>query len=234
MPPDPATASEERSASFVPALAYRWLTPLYDPVVRLTTRERAFKSRLMEQVGVAPGMRVLDVGCGTGTLAIAAKRAVPGAEIVGLDGDPQVLARAAGKARRAHAEISFVEGLSFDLPYAEGSFDRVLSSLFFHHLTGADKRRTLAEIKRVLRPSGELHVADWGRPSGAVMRAASYVIVAFDGREQASDNLSGNLPTMIQEAGFASVRPGGTFSTAFGTLHLIAATAGGDGSDGNA
>lgn len=221
--PDLASASDERSDAFVPALAYRWLTPLYDPVVRITTRERTFKARLIEQAGIAPGMRVLDVGCGTGTLAIAAKRAVPSAEIVGLDGDAQVLARASGKARDAHAEVVFDQGLSFDLPYADESFDRVLSSLLFHHLTGRDKRRTLAEIKRVLRPGGELHLADWGRPSGLGMRALSYVIVAFDGREQVSDNLSGNLPVMMQEAGFSSVDPGATFSTALGTLGLLAA-----------
>lgn len=215
--------TDERSDAFVPALAYRWLTPLYDPVVRVTTRERIFKACLIEQAKIGPGMSVLDVGCGTGTLAIAAKRAVPSAEIVGLDGDPQVLAKASSKAREAQAEITLDEGLSFDLPYGDESFDRVLSSLFFHHLTGRDKRRTFAEIRRVLRPGGELHLADWGPPRGPVMRVLSQMIVAFDGREQTSDNLSGNLPTMMQGVGFTSVRAGATFSTAFGTLGLLAA-----------
>ena len=107
---------------------------------------------------------MLDLGSGSGTLAVWAKQATPGVRIRGLDGDPAIIAQAVRKAARAGVEIPFDEGLSYDLPYEDASFDRVLSSLFFHHLVLRDKERTIAEIARVLRPGGELHVADWGAP----------------------------------------------------------------------
>jgi ubiquinone/menaquinone biosynthesis C-methylase UbiE len=85
--------------TYVPALAFDRLTPLFDSVVRVTTREQTFKRRLLDQAAIAPGERVLDLGCGTGTLALMAKRRQPDAELVGLDGDPAILERARAKAR---------------------------------------------------------------------------------------------------------------------------------------
>src|SRR5581483_15501 len=139
-------------------LRFRSLTRLYDPVVRATTREREFKARLLRQASLGSGQRVLDLGCGTGTLAIEAKLAEPGLEVVGLDGDPEVLERARAKAGDAGVTIQFDEGLSTDPPYDDGSFDLVLATLFFHHLTRVDKLLTAREIARVLRPGGRLHV----------------------------------------------------------------------------
>src|SRR5262245_56346496 len=176
---------------YVPALGLRALTGLYDPVVRLTTREGMFKGRLLEQASLGPGERVLDLGCGTGTLAIQAKLAQPDATIVGLDGDREVLGRANRKAAEAGGAVDFDEGFSTELPYEDGSFDAVLSTLFFHHLTGEDKRRTAAEVFRVLRSGGRLQVADWGRPSDPAMRALSTSIRLLDGFEQTRDNLTG-------------------------------------------
>jgi SAM-dependent methyltransferase len=85
---------------YIPALRFRWLTAVYDPVVALTTRERTFKHRLLSQAQIEPGMRVLDLGCGTGTLAVWLKQRTPAAEVVGLDADPAVLALARRKATR--------------------------------------------------------------------------------------------------------------------------------------
>ena len=154
--------------SYVPALGFHFLTPAYDVVVRLTTRERAFKSALIQQARIEGGYRVLDLACGTGTLAIAMKRQCPNAEILGIDGDSAMLEIARSKVRTAQVAVAFDQGLSFALPYPEGHFDRVASSLFFHHLSWPDKVRTALELHRVLRPGGELHVADWGRASGPV------------------------------------------------------------------
>ena len=208
------------SAAFVPALAYRALTPLYDPVVRFTVRERTFKQALLSQAGIRAGMDVLDLGCGTGTLAIQAKAQNPDATVIGLDGDPTMLARAQRKAVRAATDIRFDEGLSFELPYADASFDRVLSSLFFHHLVRADKVRTLVEVRRVLRSGGELHIADWGEPQDPVMRMLSRSISMLDGRAQTEDNLAGRLPDLVRDAGFSSVTTDGSLRTVYGTLIL--------------
>lgn len=216
--------NEHQPARYVPALGFRWLTPAYDAVVRYTTRERTFKSALLDQAQIAPDHRVLDLACGTGTLAIQAKLQVPGASITGLDGDPEMLARARLKATRTGAAITLDEGLSYALPYAVGSFDRVLSSLFFHHLVRSDKLKTLAEIARVLKPGGELHVADWGAAANPLMRAAFVSIQVLDGFENTSDNVQGLLPTFMREAGFTDVEEARRFSTIWGTLSCYRAT----------
>jgi len=120
---------------YIPALGYNFLTALYDPVVALTTRERTFKQRLILQAEIRAGHVVLDVGCGTGTLAMWIKQACPEAIVTGLDGDDAVLERARRKAARAALDIQFDRGLSYALSYPQCTFDRVISSLFLHHLT---------------------------------------------------------------------------------------------------
>jgi ubiquinone/menaquinone biosynthesis C-methylase UbiE len=211
-------------AGYVPALGRDRLTALYDPVVRLTTRERSFKARLLDQAALADGRRMLDLGCGTGTLAIWAKRRVPGLRVHGLDGDAKVLARARAKAAREGLEIEFDQGLSQELPYPAESFDRVLTSLFFHHLRDADKERTLAQVHRVLRPGGELHVADWGAQPDRLMSALSLSIRTLDGHEPTRANFAGELPEMVARAGFTGVATTGTLRTVYGALSFYRAT----------
>jgi SAM-dependent methyltransferase len=208
---------------YVPALRFRALTGIYDPVVRATTREGEFKSRLLDQAALEPGEQVLDLGCGTGTLAIQAKRAQPKAAIVGLDGDPEVLGRAREKADEAAVELELDEGYSIELPYPDASFDVVLSTLFFHHLTGVDKRRTAAEVARVLRPGGRLHVADWGRPADPVMRVLGVSIRLLDGFEQTRANLAGALPEIFERGGLEDAEETDRLRTLFGTLALYRA-----------
>ena len=208
----------------MPALRIRALTRFYDPVVAFTVREGAFKRRLLEQLSPEPGQRILDLGCGTGTFALLIKKTEPGAELHGLDADPEILARARSKAA-AHGgqEISFVQGFSDDLPYEDEFFDRVVTSLFFHHLTRESKLQTAAEIARVLRPGGELHFADWGRPSDPFMAAVSLGVRALDGFEPTRDNFNGRLPALLEEGGLTDARQTGRLRTAFGTMGLYRA-----------
>lgn len=223
VPPKATSGGFGLTERYVPALAYGWLTALYDPLVAVTTRERTFKKRLIDQAGIAPAAQVLDLGCGTGTLAVWLKRAVPGARITGLDGDPEVLSRAKRKAERAGLDIRFDRGLSFDLPYADACFDSVLSSLFFHHLTRPDKERTIKEIVRVLKPGGQLHVADWGKPSDPLMRLLIYPVQWLDGFDTTQDNFEGRLPALLSEGGFERVSELGRMRTIFGTLAFYSA-----------
>lgn len=210
-------------AGYVPALGYQWLTGLYDPVMRWTMRERTFKELLVQGMRLAPGQRVLDLGCGTATLTLMLKAACPDAEVVGVDGDPAVLALARAKAARAGVSLELDEGLATALPYADSSFDRVCSSLLFHHLPPDAKRHAAAEAWRVLRPGGELHVADWGAPSGALMRLAFLGVQLLDGFATTDENVRGRLADIFREAGFADVRQAGRVNTMFGTLALYAA-----------
>ena len=208
---------------YLPALRWKALTPVFDTAVRVTARERVMKQRLLDQAGVGPGDAVLDLGAGTGTLAIWLKQRCPEATVTGLDADPEVLARARSKAADAGCEIVFVEGFSTELPFEADSFDIVLSSLFFHHLMPAAKRSTLAEVRRVLKPGGRLHVADWGKPGDPLMAALSLSIRAFDGFEVTAENLRGALPSLFGQAGLQDAQERRRLRTTLGTLALYSA-----------
>lgn len=214
----------DRSAGFKPALAYHVLTPLYDRVVALTVREQAFKPALVAQASIQPGHDVLDVGCGTGTLALLAAATCPQARVTGLDADPTILALARRKAAGAAVSVRFDQGLSTDLPYGDGSFDRAMTSLFFHHLAPANKETTARQMHRVLRVGGQLHVADWGRARGPISRTAFFAIQLLDGFETTRDAVAGRLPSVLAQAGFAQVADTRCFITAFGILSLYRAT----------
>lgn len=206
---------------YIPALGHDFLTPFYDPLVRLTMRDTAFKRRLVEQAQVSEAHRVLDVGCGTGTLMALLGAAVPNARIVGIDGDLQILAIAQRKTRRQHGP-TLVQAFSFALPFATGCFDRVFSTLMLHHLTRDEKLATLREIVRVLRPNGELHVADWGPPRNPLMRLLSLPLRVGHHAGRVQDNLTGALPSLFRQAGLEDVRDHDHMPTLFGTLVLCA------------
>lgn len=208
---------------FIPALRFRWLTRFYDPLVAALLREEQFKQRLVEQAGLKPSHHVLDLGCGTATLTIMLKRARTEANVVGLDGDPEVLAIARKKVAAAGVEVELYEGMVCAPLFAPRSFDRVVSSLVFHHLTTEDKSRTFRKIRELLKPGGELHIADWGQAQNALMRIAFLGVQLLDGFQTTSDNVHGCLISLMQEAGFTSVAETHHAMTPFGTLSLYRA-----------
>jgi ubiquinone/menaquinone biosynthesis C-methylase UbiE len=207
-------------SDYVPALSFNWLTPYYDAVVGATTRERAFKQALIHQANIKAGQQVLDLASGTGTLAIWVKQSQPLATVTGVDGDPAILSIATRKAEKARVAVQFDQALSYGLPYPDAHFDRVLSSLFFHHLTWENKQRTAQELFRVLKPGAELHVADWGYPANVLMRGLFLSIQLLDGFKNTSDNVSGRLIELFEQAGFSEVVQRQTFSTLYGTMTL--------------
>jgi ubiquinone/menaquinone biosynthesis C-methylase UbiE len=208
---------------YIPALRFRALTRFFDPFIRVAMPETRFKQQLVEQAAPEPGQRILDIGCGTGTLVLRVETAQPDAEVVGLDADPEILEQARTKAEAAGARARFDQGFSTELPYEDESFDVVLSTLFFHHLTGADKRRTAGEIARVLRPRGELHIADYGRPQDPLMRVLFSSVRLVDGLEQTRDNAAGALPQIFEQGGLVDIAETGRMRTALGTLALYRA-----------
>ena len=214
--------SKDRS-SYIPALRYEWLTGFYDTVMSRLLREVIFKRALVQQARVVKGHRVLDLGCGTATLTILIKQAQPAAEVTGLDGDPKALEFAREKIARSKLVIALDEGMSFNLPYPDNSFDRVISSLLFHHLTRENKERTLKEVYRVLRPGGELHVADWGKASNMLMRTAFFLVQLLDGFKTTRDNINGLLPAFFRKAGFTEGQETAQYTTLFGTMALYKA-----------
>lgn len=211
------------SERLIPALGVRWLTRFYDPLIRVTLREGLIKSVLVEQVGLEPGQRLLDLGAGTGTLTLMLKRAQPQADVIGVDGDPEILAIARAKATRSGLAVTYDEGMADALPYPDGSFDRVVSSLVFHHLSREMKHRAVRECFRVLKPGGELHVADWGQAQNLLMRVLFLSVQLLDGFETTAENVAGRLPGIFREAGFADVQETAHYATPFGTLTLYRA-----------
>ena len=183
--------------------------------MRWLVRDEAFKADLVKHARLRPGQRVLDLGCGTGTLTLLIKQAEPAADVVGVDGDAQVLAIAQGKAAQAGVAVQWDKGLATELPYADQSFDRVLSSLVFHHLDRPAKLQALREAHRVLRPGGELHLLDFGPPQTAFSRLIAPLI---RGMERLDDNLDGALRDMLVATGFDTCGAPRTFSIGFGTL----------------
>jgi len=143
--------------------------------------------------------------------------------VIGLDGDSKVLAIARAKAAKAGLDVTLDHGMAFELPYPDDSFDRVFSSLLFHHLTREIKDRTLREVFRVLRPGGELHVADWGKPQNWLMRMAFLFVQMLDGFSTTVDNVSGLLPELFRAAGFEEVQETAQYATIVGTLSLYKA-----------
>jgi ubiquinone/menaquinone biosynthesis C-methylase UbiE len=133
----------------------------------LLGRERAFRDRLVRLARLEPGRSVLDIGCGTGTLAIAAKRRVgPFGSVHGIDASPEMIARARKKARKAGMDVTFTNGVVEGLPFPDARFDTVLSTLMLHHLPRAARGRCVGEIRRVLKPGGRVLAVDFGGRTG--------------------------------------------------------------------
>lgn len=200
---------------YIPALRSSWLTPIYDPLTRLFLREEEAKNRLIHNADVQAGQKILDLGCGTATLTLMLKRSHPETEVVGLDADRQILEIARRKVEQAHVDIALDEGMAFDLPYQDQTFDRVLSSLVIHHLTRENKERTFGEVCRVLRTGGELHVMDFGPPHGWYARLVSGLLSHL---EPVGDNFQGRLVEMMRDAGLREAGIVGRFGTLLGTF----------------
>jgi ubiquinone/menaquinone biosynthesis C-methylase UbiE len=203
---------------FVPALGYDLLTPLYDTMVALTLNERAVKQQLVDQARIAPGMTVVDLGCGTGTLAVMIKHTQPAAHVIGVDVDEKILGIARAKIAKAGVEVELRQGLVQEVGLAPASIDRVLTSLVLHHLTSEEKGSALRTLHGALKPGGELHVLDFGPPHNLLMSLVSAPFRYFDGHSRTDDNFSGRMPQVIAQAGFHDVQERDHRMTAFGTI----------------
>jgi ubiquinone/menaquinone biosynthesis C-methylase UbiE len=204
---------------FIPAAGHDRLLPFYDPLCWLLRADR-HRAWLVESAGIRPRDRVLDLGCGTGALALALKRRHPDAAIHAIDPDPKALARARAKATHAALAVAFEQGFADALPYPDASFEHVVSSLVIHHLEPAQKDAAFREVARVLAPGGALHVLDFGPPSGAVARALTHLLHRG---ESIGDQLAGKLPRHMERAGLVDVAERGRRTTALGSLSLYAA-----------
>jgi ubiquinone/menaquinone biosynthesis C-methylase UbiE len=189
------------SRAFVPAAGRDFLLPLYDPLWNWLGGDR-IRARFIRDAGLAAGQRVLDIGCGTGSLLIQINETVPGIQASGLDPDPKALSRCAAKAASADVGIEWSEGFADALPYADASFDRVVSSFMFHHLDLNVKNGMLREARRVLTAGGELHLVDFGGQHHGKEGVLARVLHSHEGLV---DNRGGRILELFEDAGFVDV-----------------------------
>ena len=206
---------------YIPALKYDWLTKVYDPVLQFTLPERKFKNALIEGMRIQTDYQILDFGCGSLTLSIMAAQTYPQAQVYGVDIDDKILSIADRKMKSAGVSVKIQQYDGSKLPYPDNYFDRVMSSLVFHHLTLRQKYDALKDIFRVLKPSGEVHIADFGLPANALQRMGFYSVQLLDGFETTNDSVKDLLSRAMKESDFSEVEEKKNFKTVVGTIRLI-------------
>lgn len=218
-------ASEKR---YTPALGVKWLTPLYDIAVALLTRENHWRRRLVSQIAPMPNDRIVDIGCGTGSLAILLKSGCPDVHIAGIDPDPAVLARAKNKSAKHGVEIDWHQGfLSEEVVKTLPTATKVVSSLVFHQTPLDEKQNILNNAYNLLGPGGELHIADYGLQRTRIMRFLfRQTVQRVDGIKDTQPNANGILPKLIEKAGFIDVSEYALVSTVTGSISLYRARRG--------
>jgi ubiquinone/menaquinone biosynthesis C-methylase UbiE len=204
----------ESTRTYLPAAGFDWSLPLYDPIVKLLGGDKA-RMVLLDHAALQSGYRVLDIGCGTGTLATLIKRVHPDVEVVGIDPDPKALARARRKAAKAAGSIQFDQGFGDDLPYAEASFDRVFSSFMFHHLPPDEKGKTLRAVRRVLKPGGGFHMLDFEGPDCGSPGVLAHLLHSS---KRLKENSESRILSLMRESGFADPRKVGRRRMLFGYI----------------
>lgn len=209
------------SQSFTPALGYAALTPLYDAAIALLTREARWRGAFVDQIAPRASDRIVDVGCGTGSLALRLKRRSPECQIHGLDPDPEVLDRARRKLRTHRIDVDFSRGFARDAGQVfPAGATKAVSSLVFHQVPLDEKRAGLAAMHAGLEAGGEVHLADYGLQRTALMRALFRQIQRLDGVENTTPNAQGILPVLMSEIGFIDVKEALVIPTPTGSISL--------------
>lgn len=189
---------------YIPAANFDFLTPFYDFFVELLGYGKAQRIKVIELLNLKTGDNLLDIGCGTGTLLVLAKQKNPEIKMTGVDIDPNVLKIARKKSQKTNFEIEFIESSSAKLPFENVTFNKVVSSLVFHHLPTEVKEQTIKEVYRVLKKDGKFLLADFGKKDGLVLAGLDFITKLFNLPESKTlqDNLEGKLPIFLNNSGF--------------------------------
>lgn len=202
---------------YIPALGYDWLTKFYDLSIKITMPEKKFRNKLINEVNPIIGEKILEFGFGTGENLIIAKQNHPKIDFTGLDIDPKVkrIAEQKIKLKGLQIPLTLYNGETF--PFDSNKFDKVYSSLVFHHLDTKTKKHCLNEIKRILKPQGTLLIGDWGKPKSKFRRFLFHTVQLFDGYKTTQENVEGLLPVYMSDCGFENVEEVDFINTKIGT-----------------
>lgn len=204
------TGSHAEDAPQTSGKLIRWAF-WYDVLVGVLTlgHESRLREITLDLVTLLPGEKVLDVGCGTGSLAIAARRRVgPSGAVTGIDPALEMIARARKKAARAAADVRFDTAVIESLPFGNSEFDVVLSSLMIHHLPKRIRPAAFAEVHRVLKPSGRFLAVDFKPPTSKMGKGMTSQTL---GENMAQNDIRRNIPA-LEAAGFRVQSSGPTRS----------------------
>ena len=182
---------------YIPAAGRDAFLPGYDLLTRVLGMHKGYDD-FIAQAELADGLRVLEIGCGTGNVTLRAKRAAPGADVVATDPDPRALARAQRKTRGLTG-VRFERAYAQELPFADGEFDRVLSSMMLHHLDDDVKAAAAVEMYRVLRAGGIVHIIDVGGPMTA---SDGFMARRMLGNPQIAGSIGDAIPRLLRSVGF--------------------------------
>jgi len=206
-------------------MGFDFLTPFYDTLMKVAMPEEMLKNALLEEAHIRPGQKVLDFGCGTGTLTIWGKLKYPETSFVGVDVDENILRFARKKVAQQKLDIQIDIYDGFNLPYEDKSFDCIVSSFVFHHLSTEQKKEILKQCYGILRPGGEILVLDFGNPQTMIARGVMHLFNLF---EPVDDNIRGLIPGYMRDAGFMEVREVRNFKVLWGTFSLYSGLKGGN------
>lgn len=213
----------EPADRYVPALGFHWLTALYDPLVQSWGAIARMRASVIAALDLCPGMRVLELGSGSGRLAIQIKRHHPEVSITALDADASMIKRARRNAERAGADIEFHEADMTQLPDL-GTFDRVYSTMVFHHLSPQSKCEALTGARGALAAGGHFVVADFGRPRDPLQWALfAWIQQPLDGFRNTRPHRDGRYERAVRDA-FGDVRSAAVWRTVAGTVEMFVCT----------
>lgn len=209
----------------MPALGKAGNIERYDAVLALMTREKRWRGELVRLVAPGSGETIVDIGCGTGTLAIALRESELGCTILGVDPDPAVLEIARRKADATGATVQWFEAMGDELDGIEPlqGCDKIVSSLVLHQCPMKVKEAIVRQMWRLLKPGGELFIADYGEQGSLLMRMLFRQVQIIDGFELTEPNARGCVPEILRDAEFRDVEEVRVILTPTGSISLYRA-----------
>ncbi len=192
------------NAEYIPAFNYDFLTPLYDFILEVLGYGYSQRIKVVKLLDLNDDEYLLDLGSGTGSFLLVAKKKHPKTKMAGIDIDPKVLELARKKFQKERVDVELIEASANKLPFKDKTFDVVVSSLIFHHLPTEVKKEVLKEVYRVLKPNGRFLLVDFGKDDGTIFKLWNILshLLNVPEAKTLEDNANGLIPGFMEEAGF--------------------------------